>query len=72
MEITFSGHAIHRLGERNLEKDDIIMVVNNYDYKETLTRKRTLVRKSVRNQTYEVIYVEERGKIIIITAYLVY
>ena len=69
MRILFSDHSRDRLLERNINKSDIIEVVNNPDEIVSSSRNRKLYRKRFLNKVLEVVITKEDKNIIIITAY---
>jgi len=69
MEIIFTEHAMIRLRQRNISKEQANLVLKSPDRLNESFAKRRLASKKIENKTLEVIFVEEKERIIIITAY---
>ena len=68
-EIVFTSHALLRLAQRSLSKEDVFEVI----YRPSFTRKsilgRTIASKKLGAEYREVVYVNEKDKIVVITVY---
>lgn len=75
MEITFTKHALYKLGYRKIPKNAVIDTINDPEKKTYLNYNRILYQSTYRNSHLEkemilrVIGEENVGKIVVITAY---
>lgn len=71
MEVTFSKHAIDRLGIReNIKKRMVLETINSPDEISPSFRGRRLYRKVYNNRILEIVAKEEDNILIVITQYL--
>ena len=69
MRIIFSIHALYKIKERNLSKEQIIETINSPDHQEFTRDDRRLAEKNFGKMNLRVIFCQEDKVITIITAY---
>ena len=68
MEVIFSIHALERMEERGIGKEEVLDVLRTPDYSIVTFKDRKIAIKVINFKTFQVVFKEEMGKIIIITA----
>lgn len=69
MKIIFTEHAKQRIKERKIEEKDVIYTLFAPDKYQPTYHDRICVSKKIGNKTLEIIYTEEKEKMIVITCY---
>lgn len=69
MKVIFTEHARKRLKERKIEEKDVIYTLFTPDKYQPTHSNRICVSKKISSKILEIIYTEEKEKMIVITCY---
>lgn len=69
VKVIWSKHARQRARERRIREKEVLRTLFNPDWYEPSHRNRIRVQKRIRGHTLEVIYSEEKDRMVIITCY---
>ena len=68
-QITFIQHALDRLKERGISEELVIEVIRNPDNVDSEIEGRKIAQKLIKGKLLRIIYDDEEGSIVVISAY---